>query len=48
MAGVSQHLRVLADAGLVTATRTGRSVLYQQTDIGAQLTRESAASALPC
>ena len=45
---VSQHLHVLADAGLVTATRTGRSVFYQQTDIGAQLTREGAASALPC
>lgn len=42
------RLRVLADAGLVNATRTGRSVFYQQTDIGAQLTRESAASALPC
>jgi DNA-binding transcriptional ArsR family regulator len=35
---VSQHLRVLADAGLVAGTRVGRVVLYQRTDLGARLT----------
>ena len=35
---VSQHLRVLAAAGLVTRARAGRAVLYQRTETGAQLT----------
>lgn len=34
---VSQHLRVLAAAGLVSRTRAGRVVLCRQTDTGAQL-----------
>jgi Mn-dependent DtxR family transcriptional regulator len=36
---VSQQLRTLADAGLVAATRAGRVVLYQRTDMGTRLTR---------
>jgi DNA-binding transcriptional ArsR family regulator len=36
---VSQQLRMLADAGLVAATRAGRVVLYQRTDLGTRLTR---------
>ena len=35
---ISQHLRVLAAAGLVTRARAGRAVLYQRTETGAQLT----------
>jgi DNA-binding MarR family transcriptional regulator len=35
---VSQHLQVLAAAGLVTRTRAGRAVLYQRTETGARLT----------
>ena len=35
---VSQHLRVLANAGLVVGTRVGRVVLYQRTDLGTRLT----------
>ncbi len=38
---VSQHLHVLAAAGVVSATRVGRSVLYQQTELGARLARDS-------
>jgi DNA-binding transcriptional ArsR family regulator len=30
-AAVSQHLKILKDAGLVTAHRRGRMVLYQRT-----------------
>lgn len=37
-ATVSQHLAVLRDAGLVTAERRGREVLYQQTPLAAALT----------
>jgi DNA-binding transcriptional ArsR family regulator len=36
-ATVSQHLTVLRDAGLVTAQRRGREVLYQQTPLAAAL-----------
>jgi DNA-binding transcriptional ArsR family regulator len=35
---VSQHLHVLAAAGLVTRARAGRAVLYQRTETGTQLT----------
>ncbi|WP_127792341.1 DUF5937 family protein [Agromyces sp. LHK192] len=34
---VNQHLRVLRDAGLLTATRYGRSVLYLRSDLGTAL-----------
>ena len=34
---VSQHLAVLFDSGLVTAARSGRVVLYQQSHLGARL-----------
>lgn len=34
---VNQHLRVLRDAGLVTSTRYGRSVLYFRSELGAAL-----------
>jgi biotin operon repressor len=34
---VSQHLQVLAAAGLVTRARAGRAVLYQRTETGTQL-----------
>jgi DNA-binding transcriptional ArsR family regulator len=34
---VSQHLRVLAAAGLVSRARAGRVVLYQRTETGARL-----------
>ncbi|WP_405779118.1 DUF5937 family protein [Streptomyces sp. NBC_00859] len=37
-ATVSQHLAVLRDAGLVTAERRGREVLYRQTALAAALT----------
>jgi DNA-binding transcriptional ArsR family regulator len=37
-ATVSQHLAVLRDAGLVTAERRGREVLYRQTPLAAALT----------
>ncbi|GGU75482.1 transcriptional regulator [Streptomyces litmocidini] len=36
-AGVSQHLIALRDAGLVTAHRSGRSVLYARTAVADQL-----------
>ncbi|MFG1751455.1 ArsR/SmtB family transcription factor [Streptosporangium sandarakinum] len=36
-AGVSQHLTVLRDAGLVTAHRAGRSVLYARTAVADSL-----------
>lgn len=39
---VSQHLQVLAAAGLVTRTRAGRAVLYQRTETGARLTDRGA------
>jgi DNA-binding transcriptional ArsR family regulator len=35
---VSQHLRVLADSGLVTRSRAGRRVLYRRTALGDRLT----------
>jgi DNA-binding transcriptional ArsR family regulator len=35
---VSQHLQVLAAAGLVHRARAGRTVLYRQSAFGAQLT----------
>ncbi|MFJ6455472.1 DUF5937 family protein [Paenarthrobacter sp. NPDC091669] len=34
---VNQHLRALRDAGLVTSTRYGRSVLYFRSELGAAL-----------
>jgi DNA-binding transcriptional ArsR family regulator len=34
---VSQHLRALRDTGLVAGARSGRSVLYVTTDLGARL-----------
>ncbi|PJJ71948.1 DNA-binding transcriptional ArsR family regulator [Diaminobutyricimonas aerilata] len=34
---VAQHLRVLREAGLVSATRAGRSVLYLRTDLASAL-----------
>ncbi|GAB2886825.1 hypothetical protein GCM10027074_64120 [Streptomyces deserti] len=34
---VSQHLRVLHAAGLVTRTRDGRHVLYRRSPLGDQL-----------
>ncbi|SEJ22399.1 Helix-turn-helix domain-containing protein [Arthrobacter sp. yr096] len=34
---VNQHLRVLRDAGLVTSTRYGRSVLYFRSELGSAL-----------
>ncbi|MFJ5828253.1 ArsR/SmtB family transcription factor [Streptomyces sp. NPDC093089] len=36
-AGVSQHLIALRNAGLVTAHRSGRSVLYARTAVADQL-----------
>ncbi|NJC72057.1 winged helix-turn-helix transcriptional regulator [Planosporangium thailandense] len=36
-AGVSQHLTALRDAGMVSAHRTGRSVLYARTALGESL-----------
>ncbi|WIX93203.1 winged helix-turn-helix domain-containing protein [Amycolatopsis sp. DG1A-15b] len=38
-ATVSEHLTVLREAGLVTATRRGREVLYRQTPLAAALLR---------
>jgi DNA-binding transcriptional ArsR family regulator len=37
-AGVSDHLRVLARAGLAAPTREGRTVLYSRTPLGDELT----------
>ncbi|MEV5571631.1 ArsR family transcriptional regulator [Spirillospora sp. NPDC052269] len=37
---VSQHLAVLRDAGLVTRSRAGRSVLYARTSLGDRLLRQ--------
>jgi DNA-binding transcriptional ArsR family regulator len=34
---VSQHLKILKNAGLVTARRTGRAVLYQRTPLATRL-----------
>ncbi|MGH3398924.1 MAG: ArsR/SmtB family transcription factor, partial [Streptosporangiaceae bacterium] len=41
---VSQHLRVLAAAGLVSRARAGRVVLYRQTETGARLAGPAAGS----
>jgi DNA-binding transcriptional ArsR family regulator len=43
-ATVSQHLTVLRDAGLVTAERRGREVLYRQTPLAAALLHHGAVS----
>ncbi|MEU5995094.1 ArsR family transcriptional regulator [Spirillospora sp. NPDC047418] len=34
---VSQHLRILHDAGLLTRARDGRHVLYRRSPLGDQL-----------
>jgi DNA-binding transcriptional ArsR family regulator len=39
LATVSDHLRVLTDAGLLERRRSGRSVLYWQSDTGRRVTR---------
>ncbi|MEU6480338.1 ArsR family transcriptional regulator [Streptomyces sp. NPDC047017] len=39
---VSQHLAVLYDAGLLTRTRSGRTVHYARTDLGTELCRRAA------
>jgi DNA-binding transcriptional ArsR family regulator len=44
-ATVSQHLAVLRDAGLVTAERRGREVLYRQTPLAAALLHTQPAAA---
>ncbi|MEV6103173.1 DUF5937 family protein [Streptomyces sp. NPDC051940] len=44
-AGVSQHLTALRDAGLVTAHRAGRSVLYARTAVADALLTPSAVAA---
>jgi DNA-binding transcriptional ArsR family regulator len=44
---VSQHLQVLAAAGLVTRARAGRVVLYQRTETGARLTAHQSAADQP-
>lgn len=43
LATVSTHLAVLHAAGIVSRTRTGRSVLYARTDLGAGLLATAAA-----
>ncbi|WP_018588878.1 ArsR/SmtB family transcription factor [Salinispora arenicola] len=43
-ATVSQHLAVLRDAGLVTARRRGREVLYSQTPLAAALLTQRSGS----
>ncbi|WP_285601290.1 DUF5937 family protein [Kineosporia sp. NBRC 101731] len=40
-AAVNQHLRALRDAGLLTSDRSGRSVLYRQSDLGEALVTRS-------
>jgi DNA-binding transcriptional ArsR family regulator len=40
---VSGHLAVLRDAGLLTARRHGRHVLYERTDLGRRLAEQAAA-----
>ncbi|GAA4049740.1 ArsR/SmtB family transcription factor [Nonomuraea soli] len=42
---ISQHLRVLRESGLVTRERSGRSVLYTTTALGASLSGMAAVSA---
>jgi DNA-binding transcriptional ArsR family regulator len=42
LATVSDHLRVLTDAGLLERRRSGRSVLYWQSDTGRRVTRRPA------
>jgi DNA-binding transcriptional ArsR family regulator len=46
-ATVSQHLTVLRDAGLVTAQRRGREVLYQQTPLATALLHSNLERAQP-
>ena len=41
---VNQHLRALRDAGLLTAARHGRSVLYLRSDLGDRLVSQSGLS----
>ncbi|MGW1342461.1 ArsR/SmtB family transcription factor [Kribbella sp. NPDC002412] len=42
LATVSDHLRVLTDAGLLDRRRSGRSVLYWQSDTGRRVARQPA------
>ncbi|MFG1626175.1 ArsR/SmtB family transcription factor [Kribbella sp. NPDC049227] len=42
LATISDHLRVLTDAGLLERRRSGRSVLYWQSDTGRRIARRSA------
>ncbi|GAB2650166.1 ArsR/SmtB family transcription factor [Kribbella swartbergensis] len=44
LATVSDHLRVLTDAGLLERRRSGRSVLYWQSDTGRRVVRRPAPS----
>lgn len=46
-AGVSQHLMALKNAGLVTAHRAGRSVLYARTAVGDALLTPATTAATP-
>jgi DNA-binding transcriptional ArsR family regulator len=45
---VSQHLRVLYTAGLLTRARDGRHVLYRRSDLGDQLAVLPGASRRVC
>ncbi|MGW6913969.1 DUF5937 family protein [Kitasatospora sp. NPDC054939] len=46
MAGVSQNLAALRNAGFVTAHRTGRSVLYARTEVGEAVLSAAVAAAM--
>ncbi|MFG1911247.1 ArsR/SmtB family transcription factor [Kribbella sp. NPDC048928] len=44
LATISDHLRVLTDAGLLERRRSGRSVLYWQSDTGRRVVRQPASN----